>query len=72
MRVIVLIACAFIAAAVFGTMFLSLWSTRAVSESEPGLRQSRMAEIVWAMIPCLMVAAAAVPAAIAILARSTH
>jgi heme/copper-type cytochrome/quinol oxidase subunit 2 len=72
MRVIVLIACTFIAAAVFGAMFLSLWSTRELSEGEPRLRQSRMAEIIWAVIPCLMMVAAALPAAIAILARSTH
>jgi heme/copper-type cytochrome/quinol oxidase subunit 2 len=67
MRVIILGMCALLAAGVLGTMLLSVWSSRRTVDRTPDFRQGIVAELVWAVIPCLMVIAAAIPAAIAII-----
>jgi cytochrome c oxidase subunit 2 len=70
MRIVIFGMSVFVAVAVFVTMFLSILSTRGSGEGDASFRQSVFVEIVWALIPCLMVVAAAVPAAIAIV--SSH
>ena len=66
MRLVILTMCALVAAGVFATMFLTIWSTRRVPAAPTSFRQSLAAELVWAAIPCLMILAAAIPAAMAI------
>jgi heme/copper-type cytochrome/quinol oxidase subunit 2 len=66
MRIFVLGMCALVAAGVFVTMFLSIWSSRRTCEETQRLSQSAISEFVWMLIPCLMMIAAAIPAAIAI------
>ncbi len=68
MRVVIFGICTLVVAGVFATMFLAIWSTRRASDDGHRFRQSAVIEIVWAAIPCLMVIAAAIPAAIAIIA----
>jgi heme/copper-type cytochrome/quinol oxidase subunit 2 len=68
MRVIILGMCALLAAGVLGAMVVSVWSSRRTADRTPDFRQGIVAELVWAAIPCLMVIAAAIPAAIAIIA----
>lgn len=70
MRLIILILCVLVAVGVFGTMFLSIWSSRPGDASQPSARQNVAAEFVWAAIPCLMIVAAAIPAVIAIASSS--
>ena len=65
-RLVMLGMCALLAAGVFSTMFLSIWSTRRAPAAEDTLPQHLAAELVWAAIPCLIVLAAAIPAVIAI------
>ena len=55
-----------VAGGVFVTMLLSILSARGTGEGDDSFRQSVFEEIVWALIPCLMIVAAVVPAAIAI------
>lgn len=66
MRLVILGVCALLAAGVFAAMFLSIWSTRRATAADTTFRQSLATELVWAAIPCLMMIAAAIPAAIAI------
>lgn len=66
MRLLILILCALVAAGIFATMFLAIWSSHATASPAPTLRQSLASELVWAAIPCLMIVAAAIPAVIAI------
>ncbi|MGO9804342.1 MAG: hypothetical protein ACLPTM_11000 [Steroidobacteraceae bacterium] len=68
MRGVVFGMCALAAAGVFATMFLAIWSSRRASDEEQNLHQSVVSEFVWAAIPCLMLIAAAISAAIAIIA----
>jgi heme/copper-type cytochrome/quinol oxidase subunit 2 len=68
MRVFILGMCALFAGGVFIAILLSIWSSRRSGDRGPALRQGIVAELVWAAIPCLMVIAAAIPAAIAIAA----
>jgi heme/copper-type cytochrome/quinol oxidase subunit 2 len=68
MRVVVLGISTLFAGGVFITMLLSVWSSRRSADRAPDFRQGIVAELVWAAIPCLMVIAAAIPAAIAIAA----
>ena len=69
MRLVILAMCSLVAAGVFAAMFLAIWSTRRAAPA-PGLfRQSFVSELVWAAIPCLMMLAAAIPAAIAIVSK---
>jgi heme/copper-type cytochrome/quinol oxidase subunit 2 len=70
MRIVIFGMCVVVAVGVFATMFLAILSTRCSGEANDSFRQSAFTEIVWALIPCLMVVAAAVPAAIAIV--SSH
>jgi heme/copper-type cytochrome/quinol oxidase subunit 2 len=73
MRVVILAMCALVAASVFATMFLTIWSTSRAPAAPTSLRQSLATELVWAVIPCLMMLAAAIPAVIAIAsAHSGH
>jgi heme/copper-type cytochrome/quinol oxidase subunit 2 len=60
--------CAILAAGVFVTMFLAIWNSRRTSNGVARFHQTAVAEVVWAAIPCLMVLAAAIPAASAIIA----
>jgi len=60
--------CTFVAAGVVATGFLAIWSTRRTSDVGNRFRQGAASEIVWAVIPCLMVLAAAILGAIAIAA----
>jgi heme/copper-type cytochrome/quinol oxidase subunit 2 len=62
--------CAILAAGVFVTMFLAIWNTRRTSNGVARFHQTAIAEVVWAAIPCLMVIAAAIPAASAIIAQA--
>jgi heme/copper-type cytochrome/quinol oxidase subunit 2 len=72
MRLVILAMCALVAAGVFATMFISIWSTRrATPAATPAFEQRFAMELVWAAIPRLMVLAAAVPAVIAILSAHT-
>jgi cytochrome c oxidase subunit II len=68
MRIMIFEMSALLAAGVFGVMLLSIWSTRGSADRAPSFHQSIVAELVWTLIPCLMVTAAAIPAAIAIVA----
>jgi heme/copper-type cytochrome/quinol oxidase subunit 2 len=70
MRVVILAMCALFAGAVFVTIFLATWSSRRASDRGGHFHQSAVIEFVWVAIPCLMVIAAAIPAAIAIMARA--
>jgi heme/copper-type cytochrome/quinol oxidase subunit 2 len=47
-------------------MFFAIWSSRREDSHPPYFRQNLAAELVWAAIPCLIILAAAIPAAIAI------
>jgi len=68
MRVVIFGICALVAAGVFATMLLTIWSTSRATDDGHRFRQSAVIEIVWAAIPCLIIIAAALPAAIAIMA----
>jgi heme/copper-type cytochrome/quinol oxidase subunit 2 len=70
MRLAILTMCMLVAAGVFATMFLALWSSRRDGLRPPCFRQGRAAELVWTAIPCLMILAAAIPAAIAIYSQA--
>ena len=66
MRFVILGMCALLAAGVFTAMFLSIWSTRRAPAALTAFRQSLATDLVWALIPCLMMLAAAIPAVTAI------
>jgi len=66
MRLAILTMCILVAAGVFATMLLAIWSTRRDGLRPPSFRQTLAAEIVWTAIPCLMILAAAIPAVTAI------
>jgi heme/copper-type cytochrome/quinol oxidase subunit 2 len=68
MRIVILAMCALLATGVFAAILLSVWGTRASADRAAGRRQTIVAELVWALIPCLMIIAVAIPAAIAIVA----
>ena len=70
MRLLIRILCVLVAAGVFATMFLSIWSSRHGGAHDGTARQSVAAELVWAAIPCLMIMAAAIPAVMAVAASS--
>lgn len=71
MRLVVLTICTLVAAGVFATMFVSLWSSRRDPSRPQTFAQSLASELVWIAIPCLMMLAAAIPAVIAILSPTT-
>jgi heme/copper-type cytochrome/quinol oxidase subunit 2 len=66
MRVVILGLCTLLAGGVFIAILLSTWSSRRSADRAPEFRQAMVTELLWAAIPCLMVIAAAIPAAIAI------
>jgi len=68
MRIVILGMCTLFAGGVFIAILLSIWSNRPGADRAPDFRKGVVAELVWAAIPCLMVIAAAIPAAIAIAA----
>jgi cytochrome c oxidase subunit II len=67
MRDTLLVVCGVVAAGVFATMYLAIWSTRDDPARAPPFRQQLVSEIVWATIPLLMLLAAAIPATVAII-----
>jgi heme/copper-type cytochrome/quinol oxidase subunit 2 len=69
MRLVILGMCSLVAVGVFAAMFLAIWSTRRAAAAPTHFRQSFVSELVWAAIPCLMVLAASIPAAIAIVSK---
>ena len=69
MRLVILGMCSLVAVGVFAAMFLAIWSTRRAAAAPTHFRQSFVSELVWAAIPCLMMLAAAIPAAIAIVSK---
>jgi heme/copper-type cytochrome/quinol oxidase subunit 2 len=71
MRLVILGVCALVAAGVFAAMFLAIWRTRRAPAAPTAFRQSFATELVWAVIPCLMVLAAAAPAVIVIVSAHT-
>lgn len=70
MRVAILTMCILVAIGVFATMLLAIWSSRRDASRPPSFRKNLAAEFVWAAIPCLMIAAAAIPAVIAIFSQA--
>jgi heme/copper-type cytochrome/quinol oxidase subunit 2 len=66
MRLFILEMCALVSAGVFAAMFFAIWRTRRARPARTAFRQRFATELVWAAIPCLMMLAAAIPAAIAI------
>jgi len=68
MRIVTLCLCTLLAGGVFIAILLSIWSSRRSADRAPDYRQDIVAELVWAAIPCLIVIAAAIPAAIAMAA----
>lgn len=70
MRLVILMLCALIAAGVFSLMLFAIWRSHRRASPAASSRQSLAMELVWAAIPCLMIVAAAFPAAIAIAAGS--
>ena len=62
--------CALLAAGVFGAVVLATVRAHGTDDRAPCFRQSIVAELVWAAIPCLIVIAAALPAAISIIAAN--
>jgi cytochrome c oxidase subunit 2 len=70
MRLAILMMCMLVAAGVFATMFLTIWSSRRDGLRSPSFRQNLAAELVWTAIPCLMIVAAAIPAVIAIYSQA--
>jgi hypothetical protein len=70
MRLAILMMCAVVAAGVFAAMFLAIWSSRREGSRPASFRQILAAGFVWTAIPCLMILAAAIPAAIAIASSS--
>jgi heme/copper-type cytochrome/quinol oxidase subunit 2 len=67
MRVMLLGVSALLAAGVFVAMFLSVCRAQRRPEGPPGVRRGLATELLWAAIPCLMVIAAVIPAALKIL-----
>jgi heme/copper-type cytochrome/quinol oxidase subunit 2 len=67
MRVLILGMCGVVAAGVFLTMYLSVWSSRDNLGPAAACRQKIVSELVWVTIPILMLIAAAIPAVTAIL-----
>jgi len=58
--------CALLAAGVFVAMFLSICQAQRRTEGQAGASRGLAMELLWAAIPCLMVVAAVIPAAIKI------
>jgi heme/copper-type cytochrome/quinol oxidase subunit 2 len=67
MRVALLGVCALLALGVFAAMLLGVGRRHEAPDAQPGARRGLALELVWAVIPCLMVIAAVMPAAIKIL-----
>jgi heme/copper-type cytochrome/quinol oxidase subunit 2 len=67
MRDVILAMCRFVAAGVFLTMYLSVWSTRGDPGRAGALRQKFVSELVWVTIPILILMVATIPAVIAVL-----
>jgi heme/copper-type cytochrome/quinol oxidase subunit 2 len=70
MRLIILMACALVAVGVFTAMFFAIWSSHRAASQAASSDHSLATELVWAAIPCLMIAAAAFPAVRAVTALS--
>jgi heme/copper-type cytochrome/quinol oxidase subunit 2 len=72
MRITILALCALLAAGVFATALLALYGSRPAADCDARLRRSTATELVWTLIPFLMMLAAAIPAAVAVIARGTQ
>jgi heme/copper-type cytochrome/quinol oxidase subunit 2 len=70
MQVVILAVCASVAAGVFAAMFLAIWNSRRSSESRPYFHRRAAVEIVWAVIPCMMLVVCAIPAVRRIIASA--
>jgi cytochrome c oxidase subunit 2 len=72
MRLLIVEMCGLVAAGVFATMFLAIWSTRRTpSNPTAAFKQGFATELVWTAIPLLMVLAAVIPAVVAIASTRT-
>jgi len=72
MQMIILVACASIACIVFGVMLYSIAVFRAPVGSTPSaFRQRRGIELLWALIPIMIVIGTAAPAVGALLPADT-
>jgi heme/copper-type cytochrome/quinol oxidase subunit 2 len=67
MRVTLLGVCALLATGVFVAMFLSICRVQRRPQGPPESGRGLAMELLWAAIPCLMVIAAVIPAALEIL-----
>ena len=65
MRLGILMFCALIATGVFAVVLFSTWRAHRRISPEACSRQSLAMELTWAVIPCLIIVAAALPAVIA-------
>ena len=72
MRLIIVALCALLAAGVFATALLALYGSRPAADWDARLRRSTATELVWTLVPFLMMLAAAIPAAVAVIARDTQ
>jgi len=72
MRLIILTLCAVLAAGIFATALLALYGNQRAADCDARLRRSTATELVWTLIPFLMMLAAAIPAAVAVIAKGTQ
>ena len=71
MRIVILGMCAMLTAVVFAAMLVAIWKSRRSSHAATRFHRSAAVEVVWAVIPCVMLVACAVPAARLIVASAT-
>jgi cytochrome c oxidase subunit 2 len=62
MRIVILGICALLTALVFATMLVVIWKSRRSGDVGARFHRSAAVEVVWAVIPCVMFVACAVPA----------
>ena len=70
MRAVMFGVCSLLSVGVFAAMFLSICRAHDAGDAPLGVRSALTIELLWAAIPCLMVVAAVVPAAVKILEDS--
>ena len=62
MRIVILGICAMLTALVFAAMFVAIWRSRRSSDAATRFHCSLAVELMWAVIPCVMLVACVVPA----------
>jgi heme/copper-type cytochrome/quinol oxidase subunit 2 len=62
MRILILGICAMLTALVFAAMLVAIWKSRRSSDAATRFHHSAAADLAWAVIPCVMLVACAVPA----------